>query len=131
MKFANYPNSFLQDLKKYCVYRESSYKFENLYGRLDYERSFLNLNRLECYLLKLVIPFIRVAHCPRGPYLKVKGDLILISSDLEHSISRLLPAEQNLIPVSFKRKLAYSGSYIEEVVEKKKVEMFFPIFEDK
>ena len=125
MKFINYPASFIEELKKSCLFRESSYKFENMYGGLDYERSFFNLNRLESYLLKLVIPFVRVAHCPRGPYLKVKGDLILISSDLEHSMSRILPVNQNLIPVCFKRKLAYSGSYIEEVVEKKKVELFF------
>ena len=37
---------------------------------------------------KLVIPFIRIAHCPKGPYLKLKGDLILISSDISHSITR-------------------------------------------
>ena len=124
-KFASYPTSFIEELKKSCIYRESSSKFENLYGRSDYERTFFQLNRLESYLLKEVIPFIRIGHCPRGPYLKLKGDLILISSNLEHSLSKVLPVTQELIPVCFKRKLSYSGSYIEEVVEKKKVQMYF------
>ena len=90
-----------------------------------YVRRALKLNKLEAYLLKLVIPFVRIAHCPRGPYLKVKGDLILISSDIDHSLSKILPSEQSLIPVSFKRKLAYTGSYLEEYVEKEKVKMYF------
>ena len=91
----------------------------------NYERQQMQLNRLEAHLLKLCIPFIRVAHCPRGRYLKVKGDLILISSDIEHSMNRLLPVNQSLIPVRFKRKLAYSGAYIEEFIEKMKVKMYY------
>ena len=99
-----------------------------MYGRSEYDRTFFQLNRLESYLLKLVIPFIRVGHCPRGPYLKLKGDLILISSNLEHSLTKVLPATQHLLPVCFKRKLSYSGSYIEEVVERKKIQMYFKFF---
>ena len=83
------------------------------------------MNKLESYLLKLVIPFIRIAHCPRGSYFKVKGDLILISSDIYHSLSKILPLQQSLIPVCFKRKLSYDGSYIEEYIEKVKVKMYF------
>ena len=40
-------------------------------------------------------------------------------------MDRILPIDQNLIPVSFKRRLAYSGSFLEEYVEKKKLLMFF------
>ena len=40
-------------------------------------------------------------------------------------MDRILPIDQNLIPVSFKRRLAYSGAYIEEYVEKKKILLFF------
>ena len=69
--------------------------------------------------------FTRIAHAPRGPYFKVKGDLILISSDLQHTMDRILPIDQNLIPVSFKRRLAYSGAFLEEYVKKKKLLMFF------
>ena len=124
-KYASLPKVFLEDLKKNCIFRENVSNFEQLFGVKRYDESLLHLNRLESYLLKIVIPFIRVAHCPRGPYLKVKGDLILISADLDHSMSKVLPVTQNLIPVCFKRKLAYSGSYIEEFVERKKVELYF------
>ena len=66
-----------------------------------------------------------MAHCPKGPYLKVKGDLILISADVSHSLSKILPQEQNLLPVAFKRKLAYSGSFLEEMIETEKVVQYF------
>ena len=89
------------------------------------ERKAVKLNKLESFLLKLVIPFIRIAHCPRGPYLKVKGDLILISADLSQSLSKILPLEQSLVPVAFKRRLAYGGSYLEEIIEKEKVIQYF------
>ena len=78
----------------------------------------------------LIFLFHRIAHAPRGPYFKVKGDLILISSDLQHTMDRVLPIDQNLIPVSFKRRLAYSGSFIEEYVEKKKLLMFFEFLKE-
>ena len=105
-------------------------KQKNLEEKSKDEREFLKLNRLESYLLKLVIPFIRIAHCPRGRYFKVKGDLILISSDITHSLSKILPLQQSLIPVCFKRKLAYSGSFIEEFIEKEKVQMYFSWFKE-
>ena len=72
-----------------------------------------------------MIPFIRLANCPRGKYFKVKGDLILISSDIEQSLSKILPVQQSLIPVCFKRKLSYTGSYIEEYIEKEKIKLYF------
>ena len=78
--------------------------------------------------MKTVIPFIRIAHCPRGSSFKVLGDLILISADISESLGKILPLEQSLIPVSFKRKLAYQGSYIEEFVEKDKVKTYFEWF---
>ena len=88
----------------------------------------LRLNKLESYLLKLVIPFIRIGHCPRGRYLKLRGNLILISADVSHSLIRILPAQQNLIPVAFKRKICYTGSFIEEVIDKSKVKTYFNYF---
>ena len=93
-----------------------------------HERRALQLNKLESFLLKLVIPFIRIAHCPRGSYFKVKGDLILISADINHSLQKILPLDQSLIPVSFKRKLEYGGSFIEEFVDKEKVRLYFSWF---
>ena len=82
------------------------------------------LNKLEGFLLKLVIPFIRVANCVRGPHFQVKGSLILISSDIKHSLQRILPLTQEIIPVKFKRKLRYDGYYIGEYVDKNKVQLY-------
>ena len=96
-----------------------------------------SLNKLEQFALKLVIPFIRVANCERGNQMKVKGNLILISADVAHTLNKILPQEQNILPVSFKRKLSYDGHYIAEFVDKHKVALFFewfkknnPLFEE-
>ena len=124
-KFANFPNNFIKKLKKRCNFKEQNITAGHILDRVQYERDYLKLNRLESYLLKLVIPFIRIAHCPRGTYFKVKGDLILISSDISHSLSQILPLQQSLIPVCFKRKLSYTGSFIEEYIEKEKIQMYF------
>ena len=128
--FANFPNDLIQKLKRRCKIKEN--KVSRYFNEPEtiYERKALNLNKLESFLLKLVIPFIRIAHCPRGPYFKVKGDLILISSDIQSSMSKILPLEQSLIPVAFKRKLAYTGSYIEEFIEKEKVQIYFSWFKE-
>jgi hypothetical protein len=88
----------------------------------------LQLNKLESHLLKIVIPFVRVAHCSRGSYIKVKGSLILISSDIGHSMSQILPRKQNLLPVCLKRKMEYSGNYMEEIIDKNKVKAYFTFF---
>ena len=125
-KYANFPRSFVLDLKKKCSFKQSKTCLEH--DKENYERERLQLNKLESYLLKLVIPFIRIAHCPRGPYFKVRGDLILISSDIYSSLSKILPLQQSLIPVCFKRKRSYTGSYIEEFVEKEKIEMYYSWF---
>ena len=88
----------------------------------------LQLNKLEAHILKLVLPFIRIAHCPRGRYMKVKGSIIFISSDVSHSLSKILPIKQNLLPVCLKRKLEYTGNYLEEIIDKNKVEVYFEFF---
>ena len=124
-RFANFPHHFIEKLKNKCNLKIGSLSdyFEEKQDIA--ERKALKMNKLESFLLKINIPFIRIAHCPRGPYFKVKGDLILISADLSHSLSKILPVEQNLIPVAFKRKLAYSGSFLEEFIEKEKVILYF------
>ena len=116
-RFACFPSYMLSKLKKVDILPPTRNECENIENE--------KLNRLEAFLLKLVIPFLRVAHCPRGRYLKLKGDLILISSDIQHSLNKILPIDQGLIPVSFKRKLSYSGFYIEEFIDKEKVKSYF------
>ena len=78
----------------------------------------IKLNKLEDFLLKLAIPFLRVGHSPRGRYFRVKGSLIMISAELQTTMEKILPCQQNLIPVSFKRKVEYKGYFIEEYVNK-------------
>ena len=127
-KFANFPKVFIESLKRQCQFKENPFREKTEEDSENYEREALKLNKLEAYLLKLIIPFVRIAHCPRGPYFKVKGDLILISSDIDHSLTKILPLQQSLIPVCFKRKLSYSGSYLEEFVDKQKIKMYFAWF---
>ena len=45
-------------------------------------------------------------------------------------MSKILPVQQSLIPVSFKRKIAYTGSFIEEYIEKEKVQEYFEWFKE-
>ena len=69
--------------------------------------------------------------------MKVRGNLILISADVASSLSKILPLSQNIVPIRFKRKLAYDGHYLAEYVDKRKVELYFnwfkknnPLFKD-
>ena len=124
-KFASFPDYLIKDLRRKCSFKENRSNSNLILDDDNYERQQMQLNKLESHLLKLCIPFIRVAHCPRGRYFKVKGDLILISSDIEHSLNKILPVRQSLIPVCFKRKLSYTGAYIEEYIEKEKVKMYY------
>ena len=61
----------------------------------------------------------------------------MITADLKHSFSKILPAPQQITPVSLKRKLNYSGYYIEEWIDSEKISLYFcwlkennPLFKD-
>ena len=58
----------------------------------------------------------------------VKGNLILISSDIPSTFSKILPTDQQLLPVSLKRKLQYRGSFLEEWVDVEKIKSYFAWF---
>ena len=45
----------------------------------------------------------------------------MVSADVVDSMSQILPKEQNLLPVSFKRKIEYTGHYMQEYVDRKKI----------
>ena len=49
----------------------------------------------------------------------------MISADLQSSINKILPCQQHLIPVVFKRKLSYQGHFIEEWIDRRKVLAYF------
>ena len=78
------------------------------------------LNRCEAYLLKLTIPFIRIAHLPRSADFKVLGPMICVEAKVAQTINDL-PRDQQFVPVEFKRRLEFKGYYIGEVVDTSKV----------
>ena len=52
----------------------------------------------------------------------------MISAELQTTMEKILPCQQNLIPVSFKRKMEYKGYFIEEYVNKNKILTYFKWF---
>ena len=119
--FLSFPNELNNLLETNCTPHNEK-------DRDDLEKKYLQLNRLEDYLLKPVIPFIRIGHLPRGSYFQVKGELIMISADVVESLQKILPVNQDLVPVSFKKKLEYTGHYISEYIDKKKIQIYFDWF---
>ena len=90
---------------------------------------FMTLNKLESHLLKLIIPFVRIAHIPwRYGEFKVKGLMITVEADVKDTIEKKNITQQELIPVSLKRKIAYKGNYMEEMISKSKIEEYFNYF---
>ena len=92
-EWANFPPEFLEKVQNTSNCKEALIMNVNSLDISDpkklekrYLQDAAKLNRLESFILKLVIPFVRVANCKRGRYLMVKGNLILISSDLPHSL---------------------------------------------
>ena len=94
----------------------------------DPQKKYLKLNRVEDYLLKPVIPFIRIGHLPRGRYFQLKGDLIMVSANVEETMNQILPRPQNLLPVAFKRKIEYHGHFMAEFIDRRKVQTYFKRF---
>ena len=92
-------------------------------GEIPYDLP--KLNNLEAYIIKLRIPFLRLANMPRSPNLKVFGNMVMVSADVNESVQKIegrLELQNNsLIPVNFKRKLSYRGSYMSKMIDAKKV----------
>ena len=129
-KYMNIPTHLKKTLKRVTSFSKVIKKRRlNKEEPIDVDKA-LELNKLEAHLLKLIIPFVRIAHCPRGAYFKVRGNLILISADVSHSLSRILPVSQSVVPVCFKRKLEYKGNYLEEVIDKNKVKAYFDFYKE-
>ena len=110
----DFPENFKSEVRKIC---KPNHKKENVE----------DLNKLEDNLLKLVLPYITVRHM-KGPYLKVVGDMILISSNLVHSLNKILPQPQELIPVALRKRMHYKGHYIQEYVDRDKLQLYFNFF---
>merc|ERR1711962_519912 len=89
----------------------------------------MSLSKLESHLLKLIIPFIRIAYIPGYGQYKVKGPMITVEADVTNTLNeKILPRQQELIPVALKRKLSYKGTVMEEMVSKNKVQAYFDYF---
>ena len=110
----------MEELEQCCSRTEKESK--------DPSKRYLQLNRVEDYLLKPAIPFIHIAHLPHGRYFQLKGDLIMVSADVVHSMNEILPQDQNLLPVAFKRKIEYQGHYLQEYVDRQKLKTYFKWF---
>ena len=124
IKAKKIPPKAQRDLFQLSSFPESF--FENIISKTNSPNPMLN--KVEQFLLKLTIPFIRVAHCERGTQMKVHGNLILISADIASSLEKILPQSQNIIPVRFKRKVVYTGHYAAEYIDRRKVELYFNWF---
>jgi len=88
----------------------------------------MKLNNCEAHLLKLIISFIRVAHIPRSSEFKVFGPVINIKADVTKMFEKIIPVEQDHIPIALKRWPEYEGAYSEEVVSKTKWMKYFQYF---
>ena len=53
----------------------------------------------------------------------------MVSADVVESMNNILPREQKLLPVSLKRKLEYSGYYMQEYVDRDKLQVYFRWFQ--
>lgn len=92
------------------------------------DKNNVHLNKLEQHIIKLVIPFIRVAYLQgkdRANRIKVRGNIIMISADVVEYLTKIIPRNQQLLAVKFKRKLTYDGHVMHEIIDKKKVELYF------
>ena len=49
----------------------------------------------------------------------------MVTSNVTDSLKSILPVPQNLIPVTLKRKMEYSGHYMQEFIDKKKIACYF------
>jgi hypothetical protein len=96
----------------------------------NHEDKSVQLNKLESHLLKLVVPFMRIGYCPRGTSLNVKGGVINVQSDVAQTMARVLPTEQQFLPVAFKRKLAFKGHYLAQTVDVEKIAKYFNFFKE-
>ena len=71
-------------------------------------------------MLKLVIPFIRIAQVPRYGEFKIRGPMITVEADVKKTLNeKILQEQQELIP-----------DYMEEIVSKIKIESYFNYFKE-
>ena len=77
----------------------------------------MTLSKLDSYLVKSVIPFIKITHVLGYGELKVKGPMITLEANVKTTPKeKILPKQLELIPVILKRKVTYKENIMEEIV---------------
>ena len=73
---------------------------------------FFDLNELECRLLAPRLAFQKLMQAPRGNQLKIKGNVVNVSADVNNTVNILprLPQESGTVKVQLKRRLQYKSS---------------------
>ena len=67
----------------------------------------MRLNRLEAHLLKLIIPFIRIAHIPGTGGFKIKGGMITVEANVNQTMDKVLVDHMYHILLSISYRLSY------------------------
>ena len=78
---------------------------------------------LETRLVCLRVPFMKMAALPSGKQRCIHGPAVDVPSKLDSVVTTLprLPTQSELIPLKFKRKLAYKGHYMYDFVTPEKI----------
>ena len=66
-----FPSSLEEKLRRECHFQDLLLANKERFGESRISTKYLFPNKLEDFLLKLIIPFCRIGHCPRGRYLQV------------------------------------------------------------
>ena len=119
-------NEYLQICQKILpdMFKEKAILLKNIE---DGKKDCFSKSSLINHLIKLIIPFQRIIHLPRGYSYKIKGPCINVPSTVQRTINKLLPQDLNemLVPVALKRKLAYVSDYnFQEIKTDKVIDIF-------
>ncbi|XP_049319588.1 uncharacterized protein LOC125781000 [Astyanax mexicanus] len=82
------------------------------------------LNSLECHLIAMHIPFMKIVPLPKGSQSSVVGPITCVPSNVADA-AELLPRSEHadlMIRVKLKRKLTYKGHYKYEFVHPEKIQ---------
>ena len=66
-----FPTELEEKLRRECHFQDLLLANQERFGESRLSKKYLFPNKLEDFLLKLVIPYLRIGHCPRGRYLQV------------------------------------------------------------
>ena len=77
----------------------------------------MTLSKFKLYLLKSVIPLIRIVYFPGYGEFQNKGWTITIEADVKKTLNEnILPRPHKLIPMALKRKFTFRENFIELII---------------